>query len=56
VDALVSGRPGRGAAPLAEEDIRLAASVAVSGLETGGEQIARTGPPAEAAARSREAC
>jgi hypothetical protein len=34
--------------PPAEEDIRLVAATTVSGLEATGEQIARTGPPAEA--------
>ena len=34
--------------PPAEEDIRLVADVTISGLEASGEQIAGTGPPAEA--------
>jgi hypothetical protein len=46
-DAILNGRSPSGWPP-AEEDIRLAAAVAVSGLEASGEQIAHTGPPAEA--------
>jgi hypothetical protein len=37
-----------GPRPPAEEDIRLVVAITTSGVEASGEQIAHTGPPAEA--------
>jgi hypothetical protein len=45
---MILNSKSQGAWPPAEEDIRLAATITISGLEASGEPIAHTGPPAEA--------